>query len=283
MYRCHGLGIVISWNHAYGYESEEYKEQACGACHGARLSERALAVTVGGKNIFELGELSVQKGVRFFQNLILDDHQRVIADRLLQEIRARYAFLHDVGLSYLTINRRARTLSGGEGQRIRLATQIGSALSGVLYILDEPSICLHQRDNDRLIATLKKLRDQGNTVIVVEHDLDTMKNADHVIDMGPAAGVLGGAIIAEGTPQVVASSIQSVKGAYLAGVRTITRAQHIRKPKQWLELRAASRHNLKNITVSFPLGVFCGISGVSGSGKSTLVLDELVPRVRHAL
>ncbi|MDP3888952.1 MAG: excinuclease ABC subunit UvrA, partial [bacterium] len=188
-----------------------------------------------------------------------------------------------VGLSYLTLNRGARTLSGGEGQRIRLATQIGSSLSGVLYILDEPSIGLHQRDNDRLIATLQKLRDQGNTVVVVEHDIDTMQQSDYLVDMGPAAGVLGGNIIAVGTPSEVAHNKQSLTGAYLSGRRTIPMPKMVRQPKGFMTLQHAEKNNLKNLTVSFPLGVFCGISGVSGSGKSTLIMQELVPALQREL
>ena len=203
-----------------------------------------------------------------------------IAQSLLREIKNRLTFINDVGLSYLTLNRTARTLSGGEGQRIRLATQIGSALSGVLYILDEPSIGLHQRDNDRLIETLKKLRDQDNTVVVVEHDMDTIKQSDYVIDMGPAAGVLGGTITAVGTPNDLAKNKNSLTGAYLGGKRGIIIPQKLRTPEGFMVLEHASKHNLKDVTLRVPLGVLCGISGVSGSGKSTLIMDELVAAVK---
>jgi excinuclease ABC subunit A len=205
----------------------------------------------------------------------------LIGQTLLKEIVNRFTFLKDVGLAYLSLDRTAVTLSGGEGQRIRLATQIGSALSGVLYILDEPSIGLHQRDNDRLIETLKKLRDQGNTVVVVEHDTDTMQQADYLIDMGPAAGILGGNVTAFGTPNELAKNPASLTGAYLAGKKYVAIPEKLRKPTGFLTLHNAEKNNLKDITVKFPLGVFCCVSGVSGSGKSTLVLDQLVPAIQR--
>jgi excinuclease ABC subunit A len=209
--------------------------------------------------------------------------EKEVAHDLLQELINRYSFLKNVGLEYLTLNRTARTLSGGEGQRIRLATQIGSSLSGVLYILDEPSIGLHQRDNDRLIDTLKTLRDQGNTVIVVEHDTDTMLNADYIIDMGPGAGVHGGNIVACGTAQELSQNPKSLTGAYLSGTKNISLPQKLRKSKIFMRLENARANNLKNITVDFPLGVLCGVSGVSGSGKSSLIFQELVPALKERL
>ena len=199
--------------------------------------------------------------------------------RLIQEITSRLTFLCDVGLDYLSLNRTARTLSGGEGQRIRLATQIGSALSGVLYILDEPSIGLHQRDNDRLIKTLHRLRDLGNTVVVVEHDTDTMMSSDYIIDMGPAAGIHGGSIVAVGEPKELAANKLSLTGAFLSGRRAIQIPKKVRTPQGFITLRNINSHNLKDLGVKFPLKVLCGISGVSGSGKSTLIMSELVPTV----
>lgn len=284
---CHGLGVVYGLSYMPSrYELEHFEdrvmERTCPDCHGRRLHELALSVTVNNLTIFELADLSVKHARAFLQSLPLSMTQHAIADRLIREIVNRYSFLCDVGLPYLSLNRTSRTLSGGESQRIRLATQIGSALSGVLYVLDEPSIGLHQRDNDRLIATLKKLRDQGNTVLVVEHDIDMMHNADHIIDMGPAAGIHGGHIVAAGTPQEVAQS-GSLTGTYLAGTRVITRAQPVRTPNKYLTLANAHAHNLKNISVQFPLEVLCGIAGVSGSGKSTLIIDELVPALQKAL
>jgi excinuclease ABC subunit A len=219
----------------------------------------------------------------FFQQVKLSEAHQEIASSIIKEIQNRLTFLCDVGLAYLSLNRSARTLSGGEGQRIRLATQIGSALTGVLYILDEPSIGLHQRDNDRLIKTLKTLRDQGNTVVVVEHDTDTIEQADYLIDMGPAAGIHGGQITAYGTPAEVAANPASLTGAYLSGKRTIEIPKSVRKATGQLELKHARKNNLKDINVSFPLGVLCGISGVSGSGKSTLIMEEFAPALARVL
>ncbi len=227
--------------------------------------------------------MAIGDALNFCKNLHVNATATAVAKPLVREISKRLQFLLDVGLSYLTLNRSARTLSGGEGQRIRLATQIGSALSGVLYILDEPSIGLHQRDNDRLIATLKNLRDQGNTVVVVEHDIDTIEAADYVIDMGPAAGVHGGQVTATGTPEQLSKSSKSLTGAYLSGVKVIKLPEVVRKPKGFITLHHATKHNLKELTVKFPLGVFCGVSGVSGSGKSTLVMEELVPALERNL
>jgi excinuclease ABC subunit A len=292
---CHGLGIIHEWpwgdNDPEAWKAkypdffgDKYATRTtCEHCYGARLNPYALAVTVGDKNICELGALSIKDLFSFFTTLRLSQTDQTIARMLLHEIISRLLFLQDVGLSYLSLNRAASTLSGGEGQRIRLATQIGSALSGVLYILDEPSIGLHQRDNDRLIETLKHLRDQGNTVVVVEHDIDTMRQADHIIDMGPAAGVLGGMVTAFGSPDEVAKQSQSLTGAYLSGRRSIKIPNVTRKAQGFLTFAHARKNNLKDLTVQFPLGVLCGISGVSGSGKSTLVMQELVPALSREL
>jgi len=293
--KCHGLGIIQEWpwkeNHPDAWKADypeffgpKYaKESTCSSCNGKRLNKLALAVLVGGKNIFDLCGLSIKELAAFFNNIKLDETSFVVAQPLLNEIINRLSFLNDVGLSYLTLSRPAKTLSGGEGQRIRLATQIGSSLSGVLYVLDEPSIGLHQRDNDRLIATLKKLRDQGNTVVVVEHDIDTMKQADYLVDMGPAAGVLGGKITATGSPKEVASIKTSLTGDYLSGRRAIKVPKSVRNPEGWIQIFHAEKNNLKDIDVKFPLGILCGISGVSGSGKSTLIMQELVPALEREL
>lgn len=292
--KCSGLGIIHEWpwdkNDPEAWKSQypdffgKYaQEQTCSECLGKRLNKLALSVTLGGFSIFDLCNKSVADLKTFFATVSLSATETEIARTLLTEIKNRLNFLNDVGLSYLTLNRSARTLSGGEGQRIRLATQIGSALSGVLYILDEPSIGLHQRDNDRLIETLKKLRDLGNTVVIVEHDTDTMKQADYLIDMGPAAGVLGGQITAIGTPSELSKNKNSLTGAYLSGRRMIAVPKVLRKPKGFITLAHASKHNLKDLTVKFPLGVLCGISGVSGSGKSSLIMHELVPAVERTI
>lgn len=284
--RCHGLGLLTTDYHWRVYtdevdqalsDGESAHIMVCPNCSGKRLNPQALAVTIGGENLYDLGELSVTKLLQFFKNLQLPAQEKEIAFRLLEETCNRLQFLQDVGLGYLSLNRTARTLSGGEGQRIRLARQLGSALSGVLYILDEPSIGLHQRDNDQLINTLQRLRDLGNTVVVVEHDHDTMNHADYLIDMGPAAGVHGGMVIAAGTPEEIKANKNSLTGAYLAGRRTIERKDALRKPQGYVTLHNARSNNLKNLTVKFPLGILCGISGVSGSGKSSLIMDELVP------
>lgn len=287
---CHGLGVVYQWGWretvATLAPEQEHNdklaaaERICSACAGKRLNNLALAVTVGRLNIHELSSLSIEALGNYLANLSLGEQELAIASSLLREICNRVQFLQDVGLGYLSLNRTARTLSGGEGQRIRLATQIGSALSGVLYILDEPSIGLHQKDNDRLIKTLHTLRDQGNTVVVVEHDLDTIAQADYIIDMGPAAGVHGGRIVAAGTPQEIAKNPASLTGHYLSGKKNIERLKPIRPVKEYITLENAQAHNLKNISVKFPLKVLCGVSGVSGSGKSTLIMEELVPRLQ---
>ena len=247
----------------------------CPDCRGQRLKPVSLAVTVGGLNIAALSDLSVRKARSFLSQLTLTEKEERIARQILKEIDNRLGFLCDVGLEYLTLSRSAGTLSGGEAQRIRLATQIGSSLMGVLYILDEPSIGLHQRDNDRLLQTLKHLRDIGNTVIVVEHDEDTMRQADYIVDIGPGAGVHGGEVVACGTAEEIMRNPNSLTGQFLSGVRKIAVPAHRRKPTGELLVRGAREHNLKNIDVRIPLGVFTCVTGVSGSGKSTLV-NEIV-------
>ncbi len=247
----------------------------CPVCRGARLKPAALAVRIGGKTIREICALSVTEAQAFFAVLELPPRQAEIARRVLKEVRERLMFLAGVGLDYLTLDRTAGTLSGGEGQRIRLATQIGSSLVGVLYILDEPSIGLHQRDNRRLLDTLKRLRDLGNTVLVVEHDEETIREADHVIDMGPGAGVHGGLIIAEGPPEAILAAENSLTGDYLAGRRSVPLPDCRRAPKGFLTLRGATANNLRGIDVAIPLGVMTCVTGVSGSGKSTLIIDTL--------
>ncbi len=255
----------------------------CSKCHGKRLNDEVLAVTVGGLNIYELTCMSISKEMEFFDNLELTEHEGLIANQILKEIKARLQFLIDVGLDYLSLARSSGTLSGGESQRIRLATQIGSGLMGVMYILDEPSIGLHQRDNDRLISTLKHLRDIGNTVIVVEHDTDTMYAADHIIDIGPGAGINGGELVGQGTVEDIIRSPRSVTGKYLSGELKIEIPSERRKPTGWIEVKGAKENNLKNINVKFPLGVFTCVTGVSGSGKSSLVNEILYKSLAKTL
>ncbi|MBI2354032.1 MAG: excinuclease ABC subunit UvrA [Deltaproteobacteria bacterium] len=247
----------------------------CPTCRGARLRPEALHVLVGGRTIRDVTALSIREGLRFFEELELSDKEREIARRILKEIRERLSFLVNVGLDYLSLDRTSGTLSGGEGQRIRLATQIGSSLVGVLYILDEPSIGLHQRDNARLLATLKRLRDLGNTVLVVEHDEETISEADHVIDMGPGAGVHGGEVVAQGTPAEIMANPASLTGRYLSGELVIPVPARRRKSHRHLRIIGASENNLKGIDAEIPLGVLTCVTGVSGSGKSTLVIDTL--------
>ncbi|HEY9068680.1 MAG TPA: excinuclease ABC subunit UvrA [Candidatus Ozemobacteraceae bacterium] len=260
------------------------RELPCPACAGKRLSPAALAVTVEGLSIHGLAQLSVGQLVGFFDRLRLDERQAFICKKVLEQIRSRIRFLNDVGLDYLTLARAAHTLSGGEAQRIRLATQIGSALVGITYVLDEPSIGLHPRDNRRLIDTLKKLRDLGNTVLVVEHDHEIMLEADHLIDLGPGAGSDGGRLVAEGVPAAVAANSESLTGRYLAGIEIIDVPEK-RRPGSgdMLTLRGARHNNLKDIDVSFPLGKLIAITGVSGSGKSSLVTDTLFPLLSNRL
>ena len=263
---------------------EEYMaEELCPDCHGQRLKPEALAVTVGGKNLAEVSAMSITDCRAFFQGLTLTEKERMIATQILKEINARLGFLVDVGLGYLTLGRAAATLSGGEAQRIRLATQIGSSLMGVLYILDEPSIGLHQRDNNKLLATLKHLRDQGNTLIVVEHDEDTMYAADWIVDVGPGAGIHGGKIVAQGTVEDIKACPESLTGQYLSGAKKIAVPAKRRKPTGWLKVIGAQEHNLKNIDVKVPLGVLCCVTGVSGSGKSSLVNEILYKHLAKVL
>ncbi|GIP08679.1 UvrABC system protein A [Paenibacillus macerans] len=248
----------------------------CGTCKGHRLKKESLAVTVNGQNMAYATSLSIGEAMEFFGGLELSEKEKQIAHLILKEINNRLGFLVNVGLDYLTLSRAAGTLSGGEAQRIRLATQIGSSLMGVLYILDEPSIGLHQRDNDRLISTLAHMRDIGNTLIVVEHDEDTMLAADYIIDIGPGAGIHGGQVISQGTPQEVMNDPRSLTGQYLSGKKFIPVPLQRRKPDgRWLEIKGAKENNLKNINVKFPIGVFTAVTGVSGSGKSTLVNEIL--------
>lgn len=248
----------------------------CPTCKGARLKPESLAIKVGGKNIYEVTRLTIADSQQFFDSLDLTEREKTIANQIMKEIHARLGFLINVGLDYLSLDRAAGTLSGGEAQRIRLATQIGSGLVGVLYILDEPSIGLHQRDNNRLLATLKRLRDLGNTLLVVEHDEDTMNEADHIIDIGPAAGVHGGRVIAQGTVDEIKACEHSVTGQYLKGTKFIPVPEQRRQPNgKWLEVRGARENNLKKLNVRFPLGLFTAVTGVSGSGKSTLVNEIL--------
>ena len=262
------------------------RERECHACHGARLKPVVLAVTVHGLNIMDICNLGVDAALDLFENnLKLNDQEQFIAVQIFKEIKARLGFMSNVGLNYLELSRAANTLSGGEAQRIRLATQIGSGLQGVLYVLDEPSIGLHQRDNDRLIGTLKHLRDLGNTVLVVEHDEDTIRHADYLLDIGPGAGIAGGHVVAAGTPDEVAKNPDSITGRYLSGVEKIEVPKNrrpISKDRQ-LIVRGAKENNLKNIDVAFPLGVITVVSGVSGSGKSTLVNDILAKELSARL
>lgn len=255
----------------------------CQACHGQRLKPTSLGVTVGDKNIFEVTSLSIDNLQKFMQNLELSEQQLLIGKQILKEIRARVSFLADVGLNYLTLARGTASLSGGEAQRIRLATQIGSGLVGVAYILDEPSIGLHQRDNDKLLATLKHLRDLGNSLIVVEHDEDTMRAADCVVDIGPGAGEHGGELVAIGTAEDLMKNPNSITGKYLSGELKIPVPSERRKPTGWLKVVGAKEHNLKNINVNFPLGVMTCVTGVSGSGKSSLINEILYKRLARDL
>lgn len=287
---CQGLGMVEDWKmeadkyHEFGINGQLFRNiLICTDCNGQRLNKHACSVTIQNASITDLSAMSAEALYTFFNTIQLDELSLEIAATVIKEIKQRLLYLHNVGLSYLTLNRQAQTLSGGEGQRIRLATQIGSMLTGVLYVLDEPSIGLHQYDNDKLIATLENLRDIGNTVVVVEHDLDTIQRADYIIEIGPAAGVNGGKVVAFGTPEEIKNNLDSLTGGYLSGRLSIKKEGPIRDPKGYITLKNASKHNLKNITVRFPLGILCGISGVSGSGKSTLIFDELVPLLKRHL
>jgi excinuclease ABC subunit A len=254
--------------------------QICGVCNGKRLKPEVLAVTIDEKSIADISEMTVEDALKYYQALKLGETETKIAKQIIKEVLARLTFLNDVGLSYLSLDRSANTLAGGEAQRIRLATQIGSSLMGVLYILDEPSIGLHQRDNDRLIATLVKLKELGNTVIVVEHDEDTIKMADYVIDIGPAAGEHGGKVVAAGTPAEVAKVAGSLTGQYLSGKKKIDVPKERRKSNgKSLKIVGATEHNLKDVSVDIPLGIMTVVTGVSGSGKSSLINDILARRL----
>ena len=282
-------GIIPNLERRYRETSSDYTKseierymvvKPCDVCHGKRLKQEALAVTIGGKNIAELTDSSIIEISNFISELQLNQTQSLIAKPIIKEIKARLNFLINVGLSYLTLSRSASTLSGGEAQRIRLATQIGSGLTGVLYILDEPSIGLHQRDNQKLIATLKGLRDLGNTLIVVEHDEETMLSADYIVDIGPKAGVHGGEVVACGSMQDIMAQPRSITGDYLAGRRKIQVPSERRLPDgRWLTIKGAKQNNLKNIDVGFPVGLFTAVTGVSGSGKSSLVNEILYPHL----
>ncbi|MCM1180643.1 MAG: excinuclease ABC subunit UvrA [Clostridium sp.] len=266
---------------------EEYESfmtiTPCDECNGQRLKQESLAVTVAGKNIYEMTTMSIDKLLDFLEHMELTDRQQFIGGSILKEVKARLQFLLDVGLNYLALYRATGTLSGGEAQRIRLATQIGSGLVGVAYILDEPSIGLHQRDNDKLIATLKHLRDLGNTLIVVEHDEDTMLAADHIVDIGPGAGELGGEVIAQGTAEQIMKNKKSITGAYLSGRIKIPVPEERRTPTGWLTVKGARQNNLKGIDVDFPLGIMTCVTGVSGSGKSSLVNEIVYKRLARDL
>ena len=275
-----GEGLEAAYEEFHRYMNKS----PCEACGGTRLRKEARAVKVGGRAIHEMTSLPVAEAHRWITELKLTNREREIAARIVREIGDRLGFLVNVGLDYLTLDRTSSTLSGGESQRIRLATQIGAALVGVLYILDEPSIGLHQRDNSRLIATLTKLRDRGNTVVVVEHDEETIRAADHVIDMGPRAGIHGGRIIAAGSPSEIASSTASLTGAYLSRRKRISVPDKRRQPQsKWLELKNCHANNLHGFNVRFPVGLFTCVTGVSGSGKSTLVIDTLLPALKARL
>lgn len=291
-YRVTFEGLIENTNRRYretgGERTRQEYEQfmrvsPCKSCGGKRLRKESLAVTVGGRNIYDVTCLSIRKLLDFLNGLSLTEQQQFIGEQILKEIKNRVTFLVNVGLDYLTLARATATLSGGEAQRIRLATQIGSGLVGVCYILDEPSIGLHQRDNDKLLDTLKSLRDLQNTVIVVEHDEDTMRAADYIVDVGPGAGSHGGRIVATGTAEEIMANPDSVTGAYLSGRKFIPVPEKRRTPTGWITVRGASMNNLKHIDVKFPLGVLCLVTGVSGSGKSSLVNEILYKQLAHDL
>src|SRR5437868_4826229 len=284
-YHTHYEGVVPYLQRRHSEAESDYlreqiegymREVPCPDCGGSRLKPESLGVTVDGRNLFELGEMSIRKAAEALLTLELSERDRMIAEGVVKEVNARLKFLLDVGLDYLSLNRSSATLAGGEAQRIRLASQIGSGLVGVLYVLDEPSIGLHQRDNQRLLTTLKRLRDLGNTVIVVEHDEETIRTADHVVDIGPGAGEHGGEIVVAGSVAKMLREKRSITGQYLSGKRSIPVPEMRREPgEEWLVVRGAREHNLKSIDVEFPLGCFVAVTGVSGSGKSSLVNDIL--------
>ena len=283
-HRGHWEGLIPQSERLYHQTSSDYRREElerfmkvlpCPRCGGRRLKEKVLAVKVAGMSIADVADLSISQGLALFENLAITEKEAEIAWQVLKEIRARLGFLQHVGLSYLTLSRSAGTLSGGEAQRIRLATQIGSNLMGVLYVLDEPSIGLHQRDNARLIETLKELRDLGNTLIVVEHDEETIRSADHVVDMGPGAGIHGGWVVAEGSPQKIEANPDSLTGQYLSGDKRIDTPRARRKSGRFVRIEGCRENNLKNIDAKIPIGIFTVVTGVSGSGKSTLIYDTL--------
>jgi len=285
-------GVIRNLERRFRETSSEYirneigkymNEKACSFCHGKRLKKESLAVTVKGKNIIELTEMSIKDLYKFFNELKLTEREKIISKQILREIKSRLEFLVSVGLDYLTLDRKSATLSGGEAERIRLATQIGSSLVGVLYILDEPSIGLHQRDNTRLIQTLKRLRDLGNTVIVIEHDENMIRNADHIVDMGPGAGEHGGFVVAQGKLEDITNNSKSLTGKYLKGELKIEIPKKRRKADKFLKISGVRHNNLKNITVEIPLGVFVCVTGVSGSGKSSLINDTLYRAIAQKL
>jgi excinuclease ABC subunit A len=286
-------GIIPNLERRYRSTSSDYMkdkideymvETPCPSCHGQRLRDEVLSVKINNLNISEVTDLSVEKAIEFFNNLELSEKQRIIGEQILKEIKERLNFLKDVGLDYLTLSRMAGTLSGGESQRIRLATQIGSSLVGVVYVLDEPSIGLHQRDNEKLLKALRNLTNIGNTLIVVEHDEDTMYEADHIVDIGPGAGIHGGQIVAQGTVEDIINNPDSITGAYLSGRLKIEVPEKRKAANgKWLEIRGASENNLKNIDVKIPLGVFTCVTGVSGSGKSSLVNEILYKTLANKL
>ena len=285
-------GVLPQCIRLYSQTESDYRRQEfekfmkvskCTKCEGDRLNEKALSVKINNNNIIDVTKLSVSEAIEFFETLSLTEKQKEIASLILKEIHSRLNFLEQVGIGYLTLFRNSGTLSGGEAQRIRLATQIGSNLTGVLYVLDEPSIGLHQRDNQRLIDTLRHLRDLGNTLVVVEHDEDTIRNADYVIDMGPGAGVTGGHVVSAGTPDEILQDSESLTGRYLSGVEFISIPAKRRESDQFIRMKGAKAHNLKNVALEIPAGVLTAVTGVSGSGKSTLVYDTLYPALMHAI
>jgi excinuclease ABC subunit A len=289
-------GVVINLERRYLETDSEWARDdigrfmsatSCLSCEGFRLKPEALAVKISDKHIGEISELSVREALAWFDDLPnkLNEKRNEIAYRILKEIRERLTFLLDVGLDYLTLSRNSGTLSGGESQRIRLASQIGSGLTGVLYVLDEPSIGLHQRDNDRLLDTLRRLRDLGNSVIVVEHDEDAILSADYVVDVGPGAGIHGGEIVAQGAPKEIIANSKSITGQYLSGARQVVLRHKLRKPVsgRWLKLIGAKGNNLKNVSAEIPLGLFTVVTGVSGGGKSTLVIETLYKSIARRL
>jgi excinuclease ABC subunit A len=292
-YKSYFEGVVVNLERRYSETNSEYArdkieeymaERPCPKCKGKRLKKEVLAVLINGKNIMDVTDLSVNELIEFMNGLVLTEKQQFIAKEIVKEIKERATFLRDVGLDYLNLSRKAGTLSGGEAQRIRLATQIGSALVGVLYVLDEPSIGLHQRDNDRLISALRNLTNLGNTLIVVEHDEDTMREADHIVDIGPGAGIHGGEIVGQGTLDEIIANENSITGQYLSGKKIIPIPEETREGNgNFLEIIKASENNLKNIDVKIPLGKFVNITGVSGSGKSTLINDILYKGVSSAV